>query len=335
MEVDIDALEERQIAFFKERLASQGELRALLERAHDALLCRRLRDLVDAEALAVAIDAGLSRGALRRGAFPLAAEVHRRVRAELGKDGAKVGEYVPERARAKLDELLSRPGAVPEKLVRQLAEQEAIEELLRDTLHDALKEFNEKVNPFFADWGLAGLLKKLPGFGAVSRSMENVRGEFDKRLEPEIRKFLQGFSRRALRKMADTVVARQGDAKSVALRRALAAWLWEQPVREIAGATAEDRAKLQLEIAFDVVEHAALLEAVRARRRAAIADFLREHESETVGEILAALGATERPDFDALAEAAWPAVKAIAESPAVQEHVAALVREFFREERGG
>ncbi|MFX8903177.1 hypothetical protein ABTM99_19845, partial [Acinetobacter baumannii] len=50
---------------------------------------------------------------------------------------------------------------------------------------------------------------------------------------PEIQKFLQGFSRRALDKTAKVVIARADDAKSVALRRAIATWLWDQKVSEL------------------------------------------------------------------------------------------------------
>lgn len=333
--VDLEALKSRQIAFFQRRIVSYDEWRLLLERGHDALLCRRLSDLVDTTDLAAALDAGFTKPALRKGVFPIAAEIHERVRAEAAKDGAKLGVYVPESARAKLDDLLSRPGVVPEKLIRQLAEQEAVEEVLRDTLYDAIKEFNEKVNPFFAEWGLAGILKKVPGMGLVSRSMENVRAEFDKRLDPEIRKFLQGFSRRALRKMADSIIARKGDAKSLALRKAILDWLWDQPIKELAGSTDKERAKLQREIAFDVVEHTNALQTMRERRRKGIADYLREHEGKTIGEILHSLGATERPDFDAAAKASWPAVKAVLESAAVQDRIAAIVEEFFKTEGGG
>lgn len=331
-DVDLESLKARQIAFFQRRIVSYDEWRMLLERGHDALLCRRLSDVVDIDGLAAALDAGFTKPALRKGIFPIAAEIHERARAEAAKDASKLGTYVPDSARTKLDDLLSRPGVVPEKLIRQLAEQEAVEEVLRDTLYDAIKEFNEKVNPFFADWGLAGILKKLPGFGMVSRSMENVRAEFDKRLDPEIRKFLQGFSRRALRKMADSVIARKGDAKSVALRKAILEWLWDQPIKELAGGGDKERARLQREIAFDVVEHANNMQSIRERRRKGIADYLREHEGRTIGEILHALGSTERPDFDAAAKASWPAVKAVLESSAVQDRIAAIVEEFFQGE---
>ena len=60
---------------------------------------------------------------------------------------------------------------------------------------------------------------------------------------------------------------------------------------------------------------------------------MREHEGKTIGEILHALGSTERPDFDAAAKSSWPTVKAVLESPAVRDRIAAVVEEFFESER--
>jgi hypothetical protein len=335
-ELDLEALAKRQAAFLERRLLSQADWRSHLEKAHDALLCRRVRDLVDQGALERALDGAIDGDVLHKAAFPIAAEVQRRVGLELRKDEARIGEYVPKTAREKIDELLGRPKVVPEKVLRQFLEQDAVEELLRDVLYDALKEFNEKVNPFFADWGLAGLLKKLPGFGVVARSMENVRAEFDKRLDPEIRKFLQGFSRRALRKMADTAVSKSDDAKFVALRRAFAAWVYEQPLRDFVsanhGAGADDHGSLVRTIAFEITHHTLALESVRTRRHKAVAELLREHGDQTVGEVLQKYGATARPDFEAIAAATWPQVRAILESPGVRAHIATVVGEFFAEE---
>jgi hypothetical protein len=331
-------LEQRLATFFSERVVSDvaaEEYAVHLQRAWDALLCQRLSDLVDPGAIFAVIDGALERGVLSEAVFPVAAQLQRVALAELGADEQPLGNYVPEGARKKLDELLGRPGIVPEKLLRQVLEQDAVEELLRDTLYDALKEFNEKVNPFFADWGLAGVLKKLSpiGFGALSRSMENVRTEFDKRLDPEIRKFLQGFSRRALRKLADSAVARADAPKSVALRRALAAWTLEQPVREIVGHVGEGEAKLVHEIAAEVAAHVATMPYVRKRRSELLQGFLAEHGDRTVGELLARFGVTPRPDFAAIARATWPAVRAVLRSAPVRERIAQVAKEAVDAER--
>jgi len=51
--------------------------------------------------------------------------------------------------------------------------------------------------------------------------MEAIRAEFERRLEPEIRKFVAVFSRRAIGEMTEAVLARSQDPKLVELRQVL------------------------------------------------------------------------------------------------------------------
>lgn len=330
---EIESLAAREIAFFERRLVSEADWRRHVEQATDALLCRRVRDLVDGAAFERAIETATTGDVFSHGVAPIAAEIQRRTAAGLREDDTLVGEYVPETAREKIHELLGRPKVVPEKVLRQFLEQDAVEELLRDVLYDAIKEFNEKVNPFFAEWGLAGLVRKLPGLRLVARSMDNVRAEFDRRLDPEIRKFLQGFSRRALRKLADTAVGKSDDPKFVALRRTFVAWAYEQPLRDFAGLADDEGAARVRAIAFEIAEHVLALEPVRARRQEAVSGLLAEYGDRTLGEALRGCGVTARPDFDALAAATWPQARAILESPASRAYMGEIVREFFAEEQ--
>ena len=121
---------------------------------------------------------------------------------------------------------LERGGAavtLPEDLVHRVFEDEAAEEVLRDVIYDALVEFNDSVNPFFADWGLPSLLKKVMpiGSGTVIKSIGAIRGEFDKRLEPEMRKFLLVFVRKSKKKIAGLIVSKGSDPKFIALRQSV------------------------------------------------------------------------------------------------------------------
>src|SRR6185295_316141 len=129
--------------------------------------------------------------------------------AELHAEKGKVGDRVPASAHRHIDALLARHGLMPERLLREIAEQDAIDEIMRDVLYDGFKEFSERVNPFTAEWGIPSLLKRssLLG-GAMTKGIEAVKVEFDRRMEPEIRRFLAGFSRRGLRSMADAMIAR-------------------------------------------------------------------------------------------------------------------------------
>src|SRR5205085_8336018 len=190
----IAALRAKHIAYLAERLTddrAKGDFVRSFANAYDHVLTRPLRELVDPAALASLLTDVVTSDAIRGLAAPVVREIHRRTVAALKTDDAKIGDYVPEAARDAIRELVSRPDLIPEDLVHRVFEDEAAEEVLRDVIYDALKEFNDSVNPFFADWGLPALLKKVMpiGSGTVIKSIGAIRGEFDKRLEPEMRKF--------------------------------------------------------------------------------------------------------------------------------------------------
>jgi hypothetical protein len=238
---------------------------------------------------------------------------------------------VPQAARPKIDRLLERPKLVPAKLLREVMESEAFEEVMRDRMYEAMKEFSEKVNPFFAEWGLPSLLRKLSpfGFGGVGKSLDGVKAEFQRRLEPETRKFLQGFSRQAMRETADVIIARGDEPKFIAVRKKVAAWLLEQEIGELARQLDAEGTALAQEIGLDVLEHNLGREALAARRRAAVEAFVAANRALPIGELLAREGIAFTPDFDAIAAATWPFVQSACASAPVQGWLEALVAEFF------
>ncbi|HEU4535985.1 MAG TPA: hypothetical protein VFS00_17795, partial [Polyangiaceae bacterium] len=242
-----------------------------------------------------------------------------------------IGAFVPDEARAALDALLARPGLVPERLVREVLEHEAVEAVMRDVLADVLREFSDKVNPFFAEWGLPSLLRRWSplGAGVANKALEGVREEFNRRLEPETRRFLQAVTRRSLRAAADATVAMQDGPKFVALRRRLAAWLLEQRFAELlVGVDAAGEAMLS-SAAAPVQERLALHEGLRARRRAALDAFYREWGGKSAAELLGALGVEFRPDVAVVADLLWPAVEAALKSEPGRAWVTSLVDEFY------
>lgn len=322
----------RLARFVIERLSSDEAAFAKdVERAVEGLLATPLADLVEADRLEGAVEAALAKEQVERGIRPFSRSIHLGIVRALRGDATKLGAFVPAKARARIDALIEKKTPPNERLLRQLIEQEAMEETLRDVIHDALKEFNEKFNPFAADWGLPGLLKGLGrfGLGPLTKSIENVRLEFDKRLEPEMKKFLQGFSRRAVRRMADLVVQNSGDTKFVALRKSMVAFLYEQELRELVANVDDESAETWNAIGVDVAEHALLQASSKLKRRAAIDTLLRDHGKEPLGQVLERYGFTAKPDAAAIARAAWPIARAIFLGPAAQERVEAIVREFY------
>jgi hypothetical protein len=327
-------LRARHVAFLTERLVSdraKGDWARSLDEGYAWLLTLAVRDVLDPSAVTASIARVLTAEVVRDLAAPVARDAGRRLVASLRTDDAKLGDYVPADARTAIEALLARRDLVPEALVRRVFEQEAIGDLLRDVLYDALMEFNDTVNPFFAEWGLPGLIKRFVpiGGGAVLKSMGVVRGEFDKRLEPEIRKFLLVFSRKAKGKLADFVIAKGGDPNFVTLRTAILSFAYEQSLRELvagvddAAMDAQDKAALSITLEVLSREHP------RERLREALAKVLEDHGGRTVGEALAAVGATAKPDFSALAEATWPAVKAVLASPVAARFFEQITGEFY------
>ncbi|MBX3264678.1 MAG: hypothetical protein KF782_33710 [Labilithrix sp.] len=330
----VAALRSRHVAFLAERLVddrARGDFVRSFAGGYDHVMARPIRELFDPKAL-VAGGAKVLKSDAVRGLFaPIAREVHRRVVASLRSDDAKLGDYVPDEARAAIGELIARPDLVPEELVRKVIGDDVVEEIMRDVLYDALVEFNESVNPFFADWGLPALIKRfMPiGSGTVLKSMSAVRGEFDKRLEPEIRKFLLGFSRRSKAKIADFLVSSAGDPKQIALRQSVVAFFYEESLAKIT-ANVDDDARMNaddaaLAIVLEVLER----DRPRERLLAELEKLVADHGHETLGAWLARIGVTERPDLTALAELVWPFVKLALESPPARAFWERVTWDFY------
>ncbi len=320
--------------FVIERLSGDEEaFRADVARGIEGLLEAPLEVVLHGDRVERAIEAGLAPERVEHAVRPLARFLHVAVLRAMRGDATKLGELVPPKARARVDKLLEKKKTMNERLIRQLIEQEAMEETLRDVIFDALKEFNERVNPFVAEWGLPGLFKKLGpfGLGPLAKSLDNVRLEFDKRLEPEMRKFLQGFSRRAVRRMADLVVMNGDDPKFTALRKSMVAWLYEQELRELVANVDDESAELWNAVGVDVAEHALLLEVSRKKRKAAIDVLLRDHGKEPLRKVLERHGLSAKPDTAAIAHALWPVARAIFQGPAAEARITTIVSEFWDE----
>ncbi|KYG09299.1 hypothetical protein BE21_18650, partial [Sorangium cellulosum] len=240
-------------------------------------------------------------------------------------------ELMPEGGRDKLDRILEQPKIVPERLVREVLESAALDAVMRDVLYDTLKEFSEKVNPFFAEWGLPALLKRVApfGLGGVGKAMGTLQGEFERRLEPEIRRFLQGFSRTAMRQVHDILIAKGDTPEFVGLRKHVATWVLEQEICALVGQLDAKSSALAEELGADVAAQVLRDRPVRARTSEAIAAFVAAHARAPLGEVLGRFGIAPALDFDALAAALWPLVRSACATGPVRAWLASVVEEFF------
>lgn len=330
-------LRARHLAFLEARLVgaeAEAEWRTNVAAVWADLMATRVKDLADAPAIAAALDAVLTPDLVERAARPIARRILPLVLRELRVEPGKLADHVPAPTRARIEALLGRPSITPERLLRELAEQEAVQEVLRDVLFDGLKEFSEKVNPFIAEWGIPSLLKRMSLFGgAMTKGLESVRAELDRRSEPEIQRFLATFTKKGLRKMVEASVARPAaDPKSVALRHHMLTWLLEQELAVLVREADAEGIALAQEVVVDLVA-ADFARAGRAAQRRRIGDELLAAAGDmTVAEALAALGVTFVPDLGALAAASWPVVKALLQGPAARGWMAKLVGEFYEAE---
>jgi len=334
-----DALAEmsaRHVAFLAARLtspAAAAELRENLAPVREALLDARVGEILEPVAVAAAIDAALTSEAVERAARPLAKRLLPVILAELRAESGKVGDRIPPSAQRHLDALLARPTLLPERLLREIAEQDAIDEIMRDVLYDGFREFSERVNPFTAEWGIPSVLKRMSVLGgAVAKGLESVKAEFDRRLEPEIRRFLATFSRRGLRRMVDVTISRADQPASIAVRKHLIAWVLEQEIAALARDADEEALALVREIGLDIAAAELARPEARARRRAQLVAALTAVQDRPLREVLAELGVTLHFDDDAIAAALWPAVKVMLGSVPVQGWLEKVTAEFYATE---
>ncbi|MEJ7733581.1 MAG: hypothetical protein WKG00_30850 [Polyangiaceae bacterium] len=336
------AMRARHVAHVQARLVdarAEAAWRDNLLAGARAILAARVADLVDADKLAAALDALLAPEVVEAALRPAATAAWVMTEARLRSDPRAVGSYLAAPQKQALDSLVSQPGMLPERLWREAFANEAAEGVMRDVLYDALIEFNTKVNPFFADWGLPGLLRKLSpfGLGGMSKVLDSVRGEFDKRLEPEIRKFLKGFSRQALQRSLDFTIDNADTPEFVAIRKQLVAWVLAQRVGELCPPPGDVRATAAREVTLDIGAHLARDPALAAERRDTLEELCALHGRQTVAEAMESYGVDGQallPVAAALAEATWPAMRVALCSEPLRAWVDEVVGGFYDQEIG-
>lgn len=326
-------LERRHVAFLEERLASpqaREDWIRLAESATEALEAARLRDLLRPREFVAHLQRAVDRAALHDFFAPLAVRVQREAVAELRESDTMLGEVVPADARRAVEEILASPELIPDALVRELFAQQAVESAIHDTLLDGLTQFNRTVNPFFAEWGIPALVRRMPvGGSLILASMEALRSEFDRRLEPEMRRFLAPFSRHATAQMAEFFLAGKGDPRFIDLRSNLVKFLWTRSLGELV-AGADDATLQRAAFAGERTAEAMLHGDEAGAELARLLERVLEREGDaTVGQWLESAGASGRPDARAFAELLWPQVEAVLRSGAVLELLREITAEFY------
>jgi hypothetical protein len=306
--------------------AAEALWRDNLEALYDAILAVPVGRLLHPRTTSDMVESALSPEVIANGARPAARLAWILLLGQLRDDKRRIGEYVSDEGREALEELAARPDVVPERLIREVFEDEAAREVAADLIYDALREFQDKVNPFFAEWGLPSLLKRLGpfGLGGMGKAFDSLRGEFEKRLEPEMRRFLASFTGGGVRRAASYIIDHAGDRAFVGMRKRILQWVLDQTVAGTIASAGESLLNRGQEIGEEIAAHAAGLDSVRARRRLVVEQLVALHADQPLGEALAQYGITARPDFDLAARFTWPFVKAALSSEAGKAWLAAL-----------
>jgi hypothetical protein len=328
----LEDLKSKQIAFLHTRLvspAARAEWRTNVATICHELLDMPLGQLVEANALTAAVDALLVRNVLDTSFQPLLSRVVRDVRAMLVAERARIGTFVPPNAQQALRDLAARSSNLTAPLVREISEHEAARLVMTDVLHDALTQFSDRVNPFVADWGLPALLKRFSAFG-LGKGIEGMRADFERRLEPEIRKFLIGFSREALRKGAGSIVSQSDTPAFIALRQQIVSFLLEQRFADV---LLEERdTETATRAAMEIIVHVCTDDKLAERRRQILKEFVGTYANASVRSVLVTFGVPDKPPpalLDAFADATFPAFAAAIGSPAGKQWLEKLVAEFY------
>lgn len=312
------------------------EWRSLLEAGTERVLDGRLGTLLPAAEVEALIAAWLTTDRIADAVRPVIrlglAELVREAR----DDHEPLGRFVPVAARGKLLDLVSQKGLVHEEWVRQLYSQKAMEALVSETLYTALRDFSSIV-PRIVQSVMPSALGKLASLGGKVAGAAGGRAfdEVEKRLEAEIRRFLELGTRKALDGAAKFTVEHIDDPVSLEARRNLASFvLGQSPSFHVRPATDERLAAID-ELAAEIARYVAQHPDTRATLSRIVARQKASHAEKTVRAWLAELGATEPPPYDEWANLTWPALSAILEAPEVERWLGTLAAEIAELVSGG
>lgn len=331
----LDDLRSKQIEFLLARLTSEvarEQWRKNIAAVVNEVLDKPLQSVIELDALTKAIDAALARAVLDAELQPVLLGLVRQTRALLVQEKAPIGSFVPPNARKSLRDLAAKTNHLTAPLVREISQHEAARVVMSDVLHDALVQFSDRVNPFVADWGLPSLLKKFSpfGLGGVGKSIDGMRIEFEKRLEPEIKKFLISFSRDALRKGATSIISQSDTPAFIALRQRIVEFFLEQRFADVLLDPADS--DVVAKTAVDVIVHVCTDEKLAAQRHKIMREFFAAHAKKTVREVLRSVDLPDKLPanvVDAIADATFPLFVAGLQTQTGKEWIEKLVGEFY------
>lgn len=241
-------------------------------------------------------------------------------------DDLPVDRFVDDPSRDVMVRLARRPGLVPERWVRHAFRQTAAEELVADTLYKSLRDFSTIVPRTLAGI-LPGMLGRFAKFG--SSMVDRVVDELEARLEPEIRRYVEAGTRRALERAADFAVRHldsemNRDGRESFLRFGLGSSPREL-VLSLSDEVLDDIDALGLELGRVWATSAIVTDAIGA----ALDEIYANDSEESLRSLVErACGEAFEPPFETWAQAAWPTVQTALRGDAIEAWLQRLAIEM-------
>lgn len=300
--------------------STQPEYRALLEGVVAHVLDKPLNEMLPESAAMAAFESHLNPERLTDGARFFVREVVGRAISEAHTDQAPVERWLSADAKARLLDFAARPGWADEVWVEQLFQQKAMEALVSDTLYRALKDFSTIV-PRIVQGVLPSGLGRLAKFGgkATGGVGGRVFDEVERKLEAEIKRFLDKGTRKALESAASFAIERMDSPESAQAQRMLATFALAQSpafhVRPFDEPTLEALEAVAVDAAASIGAHEELQPLVQR----VVRDFYKDWGPLPLKEALQGAGVDPQGfEVGAWADASWPALVAAMATPPVR-----------------
>jgi len=309
---------------------AQQEWRAIIEAAWEQLLAARVDQVVPREKLVALVESHLTRERILDLIRPVVREMIPTLVERMRADDQPLSRWVPDSARDGIRRMVSRPGLVHPEWVRALFRQEAVEALMADALYRGIRDFSTIMPRLFL-----GLLpgSRLAGMGGAGALGKRLLDELEQRIEPEIKAFLAGGTQRALSHAAEFAIKHLDDRASISLRTNMVDFVLSRSPSFHAQALRDDLLADVEPIAEAIGRRIDEMPESRQIAREIVEKLATRHAQRPVADVLVELGVTGRPDFDAWAEATWPAVRTYLSAPAIMAWIDGIVEELVEQQK--
>jgi hypothetical protein len=293
---------------------SEAAIARVLEAGWDRALTLPLETLVPRAALRSAMDAHLKPAWVEAVVVPSAKAYLETLNQRMQSSQTPLGAWMSPVARKDLEALVAAEGALDPAWVKAVFEQQLVEDILTDTMLWVLREFAQLV---------PRLLESLPGLGARFGPLASVSRklieELEKRIEPEIKKFLEKRARSALEGATRFACMHIDDDVAKRGRRNLMRFALDQPVSFHWQSVSAPRFETFTRVALELIRNWAASPVTHGVVDQVIDEIYQTFGAKPVQQSLDALGIRARPDFSTLAQVIRPVVLGFADTQAVAD----------------